>query len=114
MESLMKDLTLDSFLPIERMKEMMPSAHRSYVDAKPFPHVVFDDFLNPDVLDAVLAEFTKPNQIRWQQFDNSREIKLSSAKEPSFGPATRLLFYHLTSMTFLEFISVVTGVQGLI
>jgi Rps23 Pro-64 3,4-dihydroxylase Tpa1-like proline 4-hydroxylase len=114
MESSITNLTLESFLPIERMKEMMPAARGSYVDAKPFPHVVVDDFLNPEVLDAVLAEFPKPNQIRWQQFDNAREIKLASAKEANFGPVTRLLFYHLNSMSFLEFLSGVTGIPDLI
>jgi Rps23 Pro-64 3,4-dihydroxylase Tpa1-like proline 4-hydroxylase len=114
MESSITNLTLESFLPIERMKEMMPAARGSYLDAKPFPHVVVDDFLNPEVLDAVLAEFPKPNQIRWQQFDNAREIKLASAKEANFGPVTRLLFYHLNSMSFLEFLSGVTGIPDLI
>lgn len=114
MESTITNLKLESFLPITRMKEMVPSAHHSYVDAKPFPHVVFDDFLSPDILDAVLAEFPKPNQIRWQEFDNAREIKLASAKEANFGPVTRLLFYHLNSITFLEFLSGVTGIPDLI
>ena len=114
MESTTTDITLKSFLPIERMNAMVPSAHRSYLDAKPFPHVVIDNFLNPEVLDAVLAEFPKPNEIRWQQFDNAREIKLASAKEANFGPYTRLLFYHLNSMTFLEFLSGVTGIRDLI
>jgi Rps23 Pro-64 3,4-dihydroxylase Tpa1-like proline 4-hydroxylase len=114
MESTITNLALESFLPIERMKEMMPAAHRSYIDAKPFPHIVVDDFLSPDLLDAVLAEFPKPGQIRWQEFDNAREVKLASAKEASFGPVTRLLFYHLNSMTFLEFLSGVTGIPDLI
>jgi Rps23 Pro-64 3,4-dihydroxylase Tpa1-like proline 4-hydroxylase len=105
---------MKSFLPIERMQEIVPSAHRSYVDAKPFPHVVIDNFSNPDLLDAVLAEFPKPNQIEWQQFDNAREIKLASAKEGTFGPVTRLLLYHLNSITFLEFLSGVTGIRDLI
>jgi Rps23 Pro-64 3,4-dihydroxylase Tpa1-like proline 4-hydroxylase len=114
MESTITKLTLESFLPIERMQAMIPSAHQSYLDARPFPHIVVDDFLSPDVLETVLAEFPKPNQILWQQFDNAREIKLASAKETTFGPVTRLLLYHLNSMTFLEFLSGVTGIQDLI
>jgi Rps23 Pro-64 3,4-dihydroxylase Tpa1-like proline 4-hydroxylase len=114
MESTITNLALESFLPIERMKEMMPAAHRSYIEAKPFPHIVVDDFLSPNLLDAVLAEFPKPGQIRWQEFDNAREVKLASAKEATFGPVTRLLFYHLNSMTFLEFLSGVTGIPDLI
>jgi Rps23 Pro-64 3,4-dihydroxylase Tpa1-like proline 4-hydroxylase len=71
-------------------------------------------FFDPDLLDLVLAEFPRPSQIRWQQFDNAQEIKLASAKEATFGPVTRLLLYHLNSMTFLEFLSGVTGVENLI
>jgi hypothetical protein len=75
---------------------------------------VFDDFLDFSLLDLVLAEFPKPGDIAWQRFDNPHEIKLASAAEASFGPATRLLLYHLNSITFLEFISAVTGIDNLI
>jgi hypothetical protein len=34
------DLTIDSFLPRARMKAVGKSAHVSYVDAKPFPHMM--------------------------------------------------------------------------
>jgi hypothetical protein len=114
MESTIGNLTLQTFLPIARMKEMTASARLSYLGAQPFPHVVFDNFLDPEILDIVLSEFPRPNQIRWQQFDNAQEIKLASAKEASFGPVTRLLLYHLNSMTFLEFLSGVTGIENLI
>jgi hypothetical protein len=109
-----QNMTLDSFLPLSRMKEVGASAHSSYINARPFPHIVFDDFFDPSLLDLVLAEFPQPGAIRWQQFDNEREIKLASAAESSFGPATRLLLYHLNSITFLEFLSAVTGIANLI
>jgi 2OG-Fe(II) oxygenase superfamily len=107
-------LTLDRFLPLARMKQLAASAHTSYIGAVPFPHIIFDDFFDPELLELVLAEFPKPGAIRWQTFDNEREIKLASAAESSFGPATRLLLYHLNSITFLEFLSAVTGIANLI
>jgi hypothetical protein len=109
-----QNMTLDSFLPLSRMKELGTSAHSSYIKARPFPHVVFDDFFDPSLLDLVLAEFPQPGAIPWQHFDNEHEIKLASAAESSFGPATRLLLYHLNSITFLEFLSAVTGIANLI
>ena len=105
---------MDFFLPLARMRELAESAHAAYVEAKPYPHVVFDNFFNPELMDLVLGEFPKPNAIRWQSFDNAAEIKLASAAETSFGPATRLLMYHLNSITFLEFLSQVTGISNLI
>ena len=110
----LQNATLDSFLPLEKMRTIAPDAHRSYATAKPYPHVVFDNFFDPELLDAVLSEFPKPGQIRWQKFDNEKEIKLASARDASFGPVTRLLFYHLNSISFLEFLSEVTGIQNLI
>lgn len=114
MQTTITDLNLDTFLPIGRMKEELQRARASYLGAKPFPHIVFDNFFDPDVVDLILAEFPRPNQIRWQEFDNAREIKLASAIEASFGPVTRLLLYHLNSMTFLDFLSGVTGIEDLI
>jgi hypothetical protein len=113
MESMQK-LSLSTFLPLSRMRELESSAHDSYISAKPYPHVVFDNFFDPVLLDSVLAEFPAPGQIRWQKFDNEREIKLASAAEAGFGPVTRLLLYHLNSITFLEFLSKVTGIDNLI
>jgi hypothetical protein len=107
-------LTIDRFLPLARMKELAASAHPVYARAAPFPHIVFDDFFDPNLVDMVLAEFPKPSSIPWQKFDNEREIKLASAAESTFGPATRLLLYHLNSITFLEFLSAVTGIPNLI
>jgi Rps23 Pro-64 3,4-dihydroxylase Tpa1-like proline 4-hydroxylase len=110
----LRGLSLDSFLPLERMRELARTAHASYAGAQPFPHIVFDDFFDPALLELVLEEFPKPDQIQWQQFDNVREVKLASAAESSFGPVTRLLLYHLNSITFLEFLSSVTGIPNLI
>ncbi len=107
-------LTIDRFLPLQRMKELAGAAHLTYIKAAPFPHIVLDDFFDPGLIDQVLTEFPRPDAIRWQQFDNEREIKLASAVESSFGPVTRLFLYHLNSITFLEFLSAVTGIPNLI
>jgi len=109
-----QNLSLDFFLPLTRMRSTAAAAHEAYINAQPFPHVVFDDFFDPELLEQVLGEFPQPDAIRWQRFANAREIKLASATEMSFGPVTRLLLYHLNSMTFLEFLSEVTGIPNLI
>ena len=86
----------------------------SYLAARPFPHFFIDNFFDPALVDQVLSEFPQPGQIKWQSFDNEQEIKLASAAESSFGPMTRLLLYHLNSITFLEFLSKATGIENLI
>jgi 2OG-Fe(II) oxygenase superfamily len=110
----LENLTLETFLPLDKMRAIASEARLSYAKAKPYPHVCFDNFFDPELLDTVLTEFPKPGQIRWQKFDNEKEIKLASARDASFGPVTRLLFYHLNSISFLEFLSDVTGIHNLI
>lgn len=111
---MISDLSLDSFLPLSRMNEVAAAAHSTYINAKPFPYVVFDDFFPRAIVDEVLAEFPEPGAIKWHSFDNAQEIKLASAAEASFGQATRLFMYHLNSATFLQFLSIVTGIDNLI
>jgi hypothetical protein len=110
----LNELTLESFLPLKRMNALAQSAYSDYVSARPFPHIVLDDFFDPALLELVLEEFPKPDAIRWQKFDNPQEMKLASSTEASFGSATRLLLYHLNCATFLEFLSAITGVDNLI
>jgi len=57
------------------MNELAGSAYSKYINAKPFPHLVLDNFFDPQIVDSVLAEFPQPDAIRWQNFDNAREIK---------------------------------------
>ncbi|HEY7930011.1 MAG TPA: 2OG-Fe(II) oxygenase [Steroidobacteraceae bacterium] len=107
-------LSMEAFLPLTRMRELSMIGHEKFLTASPYPHIVLDNFFDPTLLEQVLDEFPRPNQIRWQQFDNTEEIKLASNVETSFGPMTRLLLYHLNSITFLQFLSSVTGIDNLI
>jgi 2OG-Fe(II) oxygenase superfamily len=107
-------LSLQAFLPLGRMSEIARAGRDAYAGAKPFPHLVFDDFFDPALLERVLDEFPRPGEIKWQQFDNEREIKLASNAESSLGATTRLLLYHLNSITFLDFLGSITGIPHLI
>jgi Rps23 Pro-64 3,4-dihydroxylase Tpa1-like proline 4-hydroxylase len=107
-------LSIQSLLPVARMAEIAEPMRVAYASARPFPHFVVDNFFNPALIDQVLGEFPAPGQIKWQEFDNEQETKLASAAEASFGPVTRLLLYHLNSITFLDFLSKVTGIDNLI
>ena len=42
------------------MQEGADSAHASYINAKPFPHVVFDNFFDPALLDFVPGRLRRP------------------------------------------------------
>lgn len=107
-------LSMQYFLPLSRMAEIEEPTRLAYASGKPFPHFVIDNFFDPELIDQVLVEFPRPGQINWQIFNNEQEVKLASSAEASFGPTIRLLLYHLNSITFLDFLSKVTGIENLI
>lgn len=85
-----------------------------YAEAKPFPHIVIDNFLPESVLNRILEEFPKPGEINWRKFDAATEKKLASSSELQMGEATRLLLYQLNSSTFINFLERLTGIDGII
>jgi 2OG-Fe(II) oxygenase superfamily len=108
----LRDLSLGTFLPLARMRDLA-SAGGGYASAMPYPHIVLEDFFDTALVDVVLGEFPAPGQMHWRGFENQYEVKLFSTAEETFGPVTRLLLYHLNSITFLEFLSQITGIPNL-
>lgn len=95
--------------------ENLAIKHRNtYSQAKPFPHVVIDNFLPEFLLNDILEEFPKPGEINWQKFDNPAEKKLASTKETQMGEKTRILLHQLNSSVFMSFLEILTGIDGLI
>jgi len=89
--------------------------HRhSYAISQPFPHVVLDDFLPPDVLEAVLAEFPSPAQSAWRRYDQDTERKLAITDDELMGDATRHLLAEFSGHAFVVFLEVLTGIEGVI
>ena len=51
----------------------LTDARVRYETANPFPHIVIDDFLPPETLDEVLANFSQYNKDNWYKFDGQYE-----------------------------------------
>jgi Rps23 Pro-64 3,4-dihydroxylase Tpa1-like proline 4-hydroxylase len=104
------------FFDPEKLQALASSKRDAYASAKPYPHIVMDDFLPEDALRQVLAEFPDPKakDVEWRQFDNEREKKLAANRDATFGPFTRHLLSQFNSAVFLEFLETLTGIEGLI
>src|SRR5688572_17371423 len=85
--------------------------HAQYSNAKPYPHIVIDDFFPTHVVDEVLAEFPKPGDIEWQEFKRAREMKLACCDEALLGAATRRLIWEMNSQVFVRFLELLTGID---
>lgn len=96
------------------LKKLAVKYSKAYSQAKPFPHIVIDDFLPEFLLDSILKEFPTVGSIDWQKFDASTEKKLASKNEMQMGETTRLLLYQLNSSIFINFLERLTGIDGII
>ena len=84
-----------------------------YRNASPFPHIVVDDFLDPDVLRKIIDEFPSTEQKRYFDRDQERLKFQFNPQEVSSG-LVRNLFAELNSEAFLGFLEEMTGIEGLI
>jgi hypothetical protein len=86
-----------------------------YRSADPFPHIVLDGLFEDAVLDRVLAEFPKPEEMRWMRFDSPTEKKLGFYHEHStLAPAVRAFLDALNGFEMLLWLEALTAIEGLI
>lgn len=102
------------FLPLEKMKLVLPEAKKAYAAAEPFPHIHFDDFFEMDIVERVLEEFPGENDIEWIKYYDGNQKKLANENEENIGLFSRYVLYSLNSSLFLKFLEELTGISNLI
>ncbi|MBI3512682.1 MAG: 2OG-Fe(II) oxygenase [Proteobacteria bacterium] len=92
----------------------------AYQAARPFPHIVIDDFLAPDALDAAIAAFPPPDSSVWLvQNSTVRGHPVSVNKkacneELQIPVPLRKIGRELNCSLFLRFLSIATGIPFLL
>jgi len=86
---------------------------KKYNTAQPFPHIVFDDFINEEVLNLCLQHFPDSEKAQ-ASYNRSQEKKKLEYKPEVLDPPLRALFYSFNSLPFINFLQNLTGINGLI
>jgi Predicted proline hydroxylase len=105
---------MSALINTDDLKKVVESKSAEYQSGKPFPHIYIDNVFNPEVLDKILAEFPRHDEIDWQNFNNPNEKKLASRDEMQFGDVTRQFIHELNSAPFLRCLEKLTGIDNLI
>jgi Rps23 Pro-64 3,4-dihydroxylase Tpa1-like proline 4-hydroxylase len=101
------------YLDREQCRAAGQSLAERYQSASPFPHIVIDDFLDPDTLREVHRSF--PNSEGKKYFDRDQErLKYQYQPHESSAAVVRNLLSELNSQAFLAFLEELTGIEGLI
>ncbi|MHA4847743.1 2OG-Fe(II) oxygenase [Flavitalea antarctica] len=99
---------------VDELKEFAKQYRSEYLNAEPFPNIYFDNFFIPEKLKQVLEEFPDLTKKPDLKFNDPNEIKLASKGEYRFGETTKELMHYLNSQPFLEFLTILTGIEDLI
>ena len=78
----------------------------------PFPHIVFEDFINEDLINDVNKEF--PDLLKLSNklnFKTQNEIKLTSIGMEDLSPSAFKLISFLNSDIFLIYLQKLTGIK---
>lgn len=85
-----------------------------YLAARPFPHVVVDNFLPPELVRDLMAEFPAFDESLAISENGVAEGKMVRSDLPSLGPGFLTLHALLRGEDFRRFLSSVTGIEGLL
>jgi hypothetical protein len=84
-----------------------------YRGADPFPHLVLDNFLQPEAAERFLDEFPPLDPDKWVNWVHVNERKYGQVDRAAFGPGTAAVYEELTSPAFAEFLTALSGIEGL-
>ncbi|BCH27558.1 hypothetical protein MesoLjLc_74450 [Mesorhizobium sp. L-8-10] len=104
----------NGFIPYDIDREKGCELHETFQNGAPYPHIIIDDFLPPDILDVCLREFPAGSDNAEEKFDRNQERLKESFNPDRLHPSIRQLFYSFNSRPFIRIVENVTGIKGLV
>jgi 2OG-Fe(II) oxygenase superfamily len=103
-----------SILDLNRIENELDRSRPVYQSATPFPHIVFEDFLEPEAAKLAIKEFPALDPEQWNNYIHANERKFSNTDPTTWGPTLRSILDEFNSPRFVKFVSELTGFDGLI
>jgi len=97
----------------ERLERDLPALRSSYAAGNPFPHLVFDDVLFPEVFDRAATEFPAKDDDFWKGYLHVNETKYANTQPDTWGPTLTAVARELCSARFVTFLEELTGIEDL-
>jgi Rps23 Pro-64 3,4-dihydroxylase Tpa1-like proline 4-hydroxylase len=85
-----------------------------YSMAAPYPHIAIDNFLRPEILDAVARDFPSPDSVPWVAMVDGDQKKFATNEPSKMASSVRRVLYFLNSREIVNFLEKLTGIEGLI
>jgi len=102
-------------IDFERMETTLEVSQRKFAEAKPFPHIVVDDFLETEACDVLLEEFEHlTDDKEWSRYSHYNERKRALTRAERMGLGTKSIIAELSSPRFLAWLEAVSEIHGLV
>jgi len=111
-ETVLKELLGEEYL--HKLDTLAKEKAEEYKNNKPFPHIYIDNFLPAEAAEAALRDFPEPKQLAWSEFNSPNEKKLAFDVVERLPSSVRDVLYFLNSRPMIQFLEVLTGIQGAI
>lgn len=98
----------------EHLLNLAKKRNEDYKQAKPFPFIVFDDFIDASYLEKALFAFPSPADLDFYSYNNPLERKLAFDRIEFLPDPIKSILIALNSAVFLQFLEGLTGIQGLL
>jgi hypothetical protein len=85
-----------------------------YRENHPCPHILLENFLDPETALAMAQQFPQPTSDAWTQYKHANENKLGMPKRELFPPVIGAVVDELNSPEFVAWISKLTGIPNLV
>jgi Rps23 Pro-64 3,4-dihydroxylase Tpa1-like proline 4-hydroxylase len=98
----------------EKWTLRLPMLKAQYASARPFAHVVLDDFISADIAKEAHDRFPKPDSGEWIQYKHINEKKLGKRDRTAIPDIHLAIIDTFNSRRFVEWLSELTGISRLI
>jgi Rps23 Pro-64 3,4-dihydroxylase Tpa1-like proline 4-hydroxylase len=102
------------FIDFDAVKKRLTDLHSTYTSADPFPHIAIDNFLKPEEARLVLKEFPPASHKEWTHYTHVNSKKLAQTRRDKIPPQALALIDELNTPEFIEILSKMTGIDGLV
>jgi 2OG-Fe(II) oxygenase superfamily len=93
----------------DHWNERLPHLAAQYAANHPYPHIVLDDFLHPDVYEAARREFPSADGDEWTNYLHINERKYANRQPETWGPTLQRIALAFTSDQFAAWVSALSG-----
>jgi 2OG-Fe(II) oxygenase superfamily len=111
---MMPRMSENTLIDYHRLEAGLEGKVTAYRTAAPFPHIVLDDVLVPEVFDKAAGEFPGLKDEFWQGYLHVNETKYSNTQPDSWGPTLHDVAEEFCSPRFVEFLERLTGIENLL